>query len=440
MAVMHRAIPCLRLVGVLLLVAEPAGAQVVALDGDAPIDEPREGWLPYVFSAESMGFTAGVVAFSSGRFQPQTTLSGTVFGSTNESWGAVLSSSDLRVRGTERLFFDGFLMAGHFTDSRYYVDLDNDPGEPPAGSNDSDPDDFVTGVSNSLQLDLTLKVPLPIGNAVDDPVSVYRLDRGLRRSGPVGGESWNPLKSGKTTVSATFFLHNRDLLDDVGGDLLIANSNGLEVGLDHDNTDFPRNPSHGSRQRFLVTRDFGWANSDNSWTNLQAELSKYFSLGTSDWFRQQVLAFNFWTSNSPTWEKGPSGSAAKNRPPPYLGSRLGGFDRLRAYPTGRFNDKSAVYYTAELRMTPEGNPLREAPLLDYFAIDWVQLVGFVEAGRVGPDYTRELFFEDLKLSAGLDLRLMAHRRVFRVGLAWSEEGSQIWAMFGQPFSRSSLQR
>ena len=62
------------------------------------------------------------------------------------------------------------------------------------------------------------------------------------------------------------------------------------------------------------------------------------------------------------------------------------------------------------------------------------------AGRVGPEYSSELFYEDLKYTVGIDLRLMAHRQVVRVGLAWSEEGSQIWAMFGHPFSRRQLER
>ena len=89
---------------------------------------------------------------------------------------------------------------------------------------------------------------------------------------------------------------------------------------------------------------------------------------------------------------------------------------------------------------PVGNPLRDAPLLEYFDISWMQLVGFVEAGRVGPEYESELFYEDLKYTVGIDLRLMAHRRVVRVGLGWSEEGIQIWAMVGHPFSRPQLPR
>jgi outer membrane translocation and assembly module TamA len=114
---------------------------------------------------------------------------------------------------------------------------------------------------------------------------------------------------------------------------------------------------------------------------------------------------------------------------------LGGFDRLRAYPTGRVRDKAAVYYAAELRLIPQTQPLRNLPVFKYFEIDWWQLAPFVELGRVGPEYNSELFFEDLKWSAGIGLRLMAFRNVVRLDFATSDDRSSVWAMFGQPFSR-----
>ncbi|MEJ2178575.1 MAG: hypothetical protein P8Y12_11675 [Gammaproteobacteria bacterium] len=219
--------------------------------------------------------------------------------------------------------------------------------------------------------------------------------------------------------------------------MLVSKTNGLELVIDHDNTDFSRNPSRGSRQKFTLTRDFGWFDSSNSWTNLQLDLSKYLNLGESGWFRQRAVALNFWTSNTPTWNlDSVNPQIVTNRPPPYMGSTLGGFDRLRAFPSGRYNDKSAVYYTAEFRAIPETPPLRDYRLLDYFEIDWIQLVPFIEAGRVGPEYNGDLYFDDLKVTAGFDLRLMAFRNVFRIGWATSSEGeNQIWAMFGQPFAR-----
>lgn len=281
-------------------------------------------------------------------------------------------------------------MLGHFTDERFYIDLDRDPSQSKAESNDSNLDDFVSGISDNVTFDLTLKYPLKLGSARDNPISIYRLNRGMLESRPTGGEYWNPKTTGKTTLATRFFYRYRDLEKEAQEGELFAKSNGLELWLDYNNVDFMSNPFSGSRQKFTLTRDFGWFDSSNSWTNIEFEASKYFNLGTSHWFRQQVLALNFWTSNTPTWETDPANpQIVRNRLPPKMGSYLGGFDRLRAYPDARFHDKSAVYYAGEIRLIPQSNPLRDIPILDYFEIDWWQLVGFVEAGRTTAIYSQK---------------------------------------------------
>jgi len=108
---------------------------------------------------------------------------------------------------------------------------------------------------------------------------------------------------------------------------------------------------------------------------------------------------------------------------------------MRAFPVTRFQDKAAVYYSAEFRLIPKSNPIGDIPLLQYFNIDWLQFVGFVEAGRVGPSYNSKLFTDDLKLDAGISLRLMVYHAVVRVGWAVSQEGSSVWAMYEQTFGR-----
>jgi outer membrane translocation and assembly module TamA len=79
--------------------------------------------------------------------------------------------------------------------------------------------------------------------------------------------------------------------------------------------------------------------------------------------------------------------------------------------------------------------LRDIPLLNYFEIDWWQVVPFIEAGRVGPEYDSDLFFKDLKWDAGIGIRLMAFRSVVRLDFAAGEEGGAVWAMVQQPFAR-----
>jgi len=412
-----------------------AVAQIVALDKGESINDKRTGWLPYAFATDSLGTAIGVGGFTAGTLQPQASLFGTAFVTSNNS--ALLSGSLNNYRlGNSRFFTDTFLLVDHFTDQRFYADIDLDPSQPKSGSNDSDADDFITGVSNEVTFNYTLKYSLPIGNAKNDPISVYHLNHGFVESGPIGGREWNPLTSGKTTLATRFFYTYRDLDDFGEEEQLQAKTNGLDFWIEYDNTDFPRNPTSGSRQQFKVSRDFGWFDSSNSWTNLELDTSKYFNLGTSGWFNQQVLALNFWTSNTPTWETDPQNpQQVTHRPPPNYGSELGGFDRMRAYPSGRFRDKSAVYYAAELRLIPKYQPLRNLPVINYFEIDWWQVVPFVEAGRVGPEYNSDLFFKDLKYDAGIGLRFMAFRSVFRLDFAVSEEGSSVWAMISQPFSR-----
>lgn len=419
-----------------ILVPIQSFAQVVALDEGQSIDDKRTGWLPYIFSTETLDFAVGAGAFTAGTIQPQASLFGTGFVTANES--ALISGAANNFRlGNSRFFTDAFVLVDHFTDQRFYADLDNDPTRAKAGSNDSAEDDFISGVSDEITLNLTLRYSLPIGASKDDPLTVYTLDQGLLMSEPTGGSTWNPLSSGRTTLASRFFATYRDLSEyDGNEDQLEAKTNGLDFWLEYDNTDFTRNPSYGSRQQFMVSRDFGWFDSSNSWTNLEFDATKYYNMGTSGWFKHKALALNFWTSNTPSWETSAENSqVVSNRPPPNYGSELGGFDRMRAFPTGRFRDKSAVYYAAEMRFTPQFQEMRDWPIINYFDVDWFQIVPFVEAGRVSEDYNADLFTKDLKWDAGIGLRAMAFRAVVRLDFAVSEEGAAVVAMISQPFSR-----
>jgi hypothetical protein len=428
---------------VALLIPIQANAQITALDPGMSIADRRDGWLPYAFATEALGTAVGVAGFSAGNFQPQSSFFATGFVTSNDSWLASAGMNNVRL-GDSRSFLDTLLFASHFTDQRFYGDYDQDPNEPRAGSNDSNKNDYITGTSDERTLNITYKYRLPIGGIEDDPIAIYRLDKGLLNSGPRGGDDWNPMASGQTTFGTRFFFIDRDLKDFTIGpngdqvidEELLSRTSGLDVWLEYDNTEFPRNPSRGSRQLLRVASDFGWFDGTNTWTNIQLDLSKYLDLGDSGWFRQQVMALNFWTSITPTWTADPDNpTRITNRPPPRLGSSLGGFDRLRAYPGNRFHDKAAVYYAAELRLLPRYQPLRDLPVIRYFEIDWWQVVPFLEVGRVGPEFDADLFTKDLKWSAGIGLRFMAFRVPVRLDFAASDEGSSFWAMIQQPFSR-----
>ena len=133
-----------------------ASAQVVALDQGQSIDEKRTGWLPYIFATDSLGTALGAGGFTAGTIQPQASVFGTVFVTSNESALLFGSLNDLQLGRDSRLFLDTSLLVDHFTDQRFYASPPR-PGIPRAGSNDSDEEDYVTGVSNEVTFEANLK-------------------------------------------------------------------------------------------------------------------------------------------------------------------------------------------------------------------------------------------------------------------------------------------
>ncbi len=107
---------------------------------------------------------------------------------------------------------------------------------------------------------------------------------------------------------------------------------------------------------------------------------------------------------------------------------------MRAYPAQRFSDKAAIYYGAEYRAIPRWNPFEKLPWLQrHVGVQWLQFVGFAEAGRVAPDYDLENLHSSMKWDLGVGLRAWAKGIVVRMDAAWSEEGGGLQMMVGQPF-------
>jgi hypothetical protein len=106
---------------------------------------------------------------------------------------------------------------------------------------------------------------------------------------------------------------------------------------------------------------------------------------------------------------------------------------MRAYPNNRFNDRSVIYSTAEYRYTPNWNPIGQVSWLRWLKMDWMQLVGFAEGGRVADEYDVSELFSDWKADAGVGFRAMMAGGVVRFDFAVSDEGSAGWVMFGHPF-------
>lgn len=391
--------------------------------------------LPYVFSTESMGVTAGIGGGAKGYGQDQLLIGGTVLGSAEKAAVAVLGMWDYKMPWVNRLFVSAIGSIGHYPNQRAYSFPFYPPGSIRPGSNDSDKDQYVETPGTDNWFDFKLEYVLPLGSAKSSSMIDYRLKGGMLQSEPSGGSTWNPMESGVTVLLLKQYnryqSYEPEGLEEVDGTI-----HPVQFGIYYDNTDFPTNPSYGSSQYFAFTQDFAWLESEETWSFIEFEASKYFSLGASDWARQRVIALNFWTGDSPSWEEhlDENGNIdVTNRPPYFDGATLGGFYRMRGYENHRFNDRSVIYTAAEYRYTLDWNPLEGVSWLRFLHADWFQLVGFVEGGRVANEYDFSELFSDWKTDIGLGIRTMMAGGVVRLDFATSDEGSAVWVMFGQPF-------
>jgi outer membrane protein assembly factor BamA len=340
-----------------------------------------------------------------------------------------LMGRDLRLFGVERLFIDPVFSTGYFVDNNAYMNGNPDFSSQRAGSNDSDKNNYITGKGWDNFARVNFKYLLPIGSGKEKIINSYHVKDGLLEAGASGGESWHPLASGRTFLQMRPFFRSMQINSNEVD--LVQKTNGLDFSLFWDNRNFVLNPSAGNSLLLKASRDFGVLGSTNPWTSYSAEQDIYFSLGSSDWFRQQVIALDMWTAYSPSWENQLDGSI-KNRPPTFAGATLGGLWRMRAYPSQRFSDKAGIYYGAEYRMIPEWTSFNSW-LRERLQVQWLQIVPFAEAGRVAPDWKLDELHTKMKWDAGVGLRAMVKGLVVRLDLAGSREGSSIQMMVGQPF-------
>ncbi len=389
--------------------------------------------LPYAFSSDSMGTVIGVGGGAKGFYQDQLLLGGSIFGSVDEeTYGIFLGAWDYRPSWSKRLFLTAAGSYGHYPNQRAYGDLSIEPGEVRPGSNDSDKDDYVETGGENNWFDFKIEYVLPIGATRNDGMVTYHLRGGILEKGATGGDSWNPMEGGITTLLFRQY-NQRESFETEYGEIERP-IHPVEVGIGYNNTDYPPNPSTGSNQYLGLKHDFGWGDATTEWTFIEFEASKYFSIGESNRAKQRVLALNFWTGDAPSWDEelNSEGSVEiDGNPPQYDGATLGGFYRLRAFPSRRYHDRSVIYTTAEYRYTPKWNPIGNVSWLRWLKMDWWQFVGFVEGGRVANEYSD--LFSDWQADVGLGIRAYMAGGVMRLDMATSDEESAMWVMFGQPF-------
>lgn len=426
-----------------------AQADLIVEDQTDAEREPRRPSIivPYAFSTDALDTGIGAVFFRKNVFQPQDGMFLTGYGTANSSYG--LFGGLFKLRLADRLFFDPTIGVMSNDEQRFYGELGYDANSIPAGSNESDENDFVAGGGLDSYLHATFHYVLPTGAGKGNPLHEYVTRDGLLMEGSTRSGGWNPRRSGRTFLYFRPFYQRRTIeIDELNADLFPPetslmvgdepdfSTNGIVVGLEYDNRDFAPNPSEGSLTHLRVTRDFGWFDSFNSWTGLEFGFSKYWDLGDTNRFAQRVFAANAWTAYIPTWEKElltPDFVQIRNRPPSNRGATLGGVERLRGYPRGRFNDKAAIYYGGELRLIPRWDPFRSWPVIRNWPWRWWQVAVFGEIGRVAPSYRLGDLHEDMKWSAGAGLRIMLGGAVVRIDFAASDESSQWWVMARHAF-------
>ena len=431
---MSRLLPASALLLVALAVVSaasprPARAQSIYVDRQGPSGEQVLS-LPFGFYNESFGAAAGYVYGAVAKPQPQSALIATAMVGSKGSAMIALLGKDIRVPGFDRLFVDPAFSFGYFSDNDIYTDGNPRYLDERSGSNDSNENDFINGDGWDNFVRMRFQYLLPIGDGQDEIVRTVKIDRGLLQD-DAAPRSLAPWRSGRSYLQLRPFYRSQEIDgDDLSDDL---ESNGIDLSVYWDNRDFIPSPASGQSLLLEVSRDFGWFGSSNSWTVLQGEYDQYFSFGANSRFRQRVLAFDIWTAYSPTWRETSTGDV-ENGPPPYRGATLGGLWRLRGYPSERFSDKAAIYYSAELRLIPEWNPFTKMPALQkHLGVQWLQFVPFVEFGRVASEWDLDELHSDMKWNVGLGLRAWAKGIVVRVDTAVSDEGVGVVMMVSQPF-------
>lgn len=426
--------------GALLLLARlclgNAGAQEILLREGQTNTLPGTFTVPFAFYSGSLGASVGASIGNRGFFQPQASSFATVVGSAGGSLYGFLAVRDLEVPQTERLFINGQLNIGRFSKIDIYTDGNPEfPGER-AGSNDSDPDNFITGDGTDVKLWALLGYVLPLASGLDDPTSRLVLRDGVVVQGARDTSVWNPFWNGYTLVGIKPFYRNQDADTDEAGNREIATA-GAEFIAHYENTDFHENPSRGSIQQVRYTRDWGTLGSSAPWETVDFTATKFVPLASSPQGRQRVLALNLWWIDTPSWEdsEDEDGKAVWHRPPTYAGATLGGLDRMRGYPEGRFNDRSAVYYAAEYRHIPDWNPLKDIGWLNRrnARVQWLQYVAGLEVGRVADELDLLELHSDMKIGALVGLRAMVNTLVVRADVGICDEGGAVQMTIDHPF-------
>ena len=379
--------------------------QIVAKEKDS-------AFVPFYFSTETLGSTVGLAGVAKGVGQPQAALFGMGLYSEKDSYVGFLSAFNYAL--SSNLLFSTQMYQARFNDNPYYL------GD--QGSNSSTTEDKTVTNGDEENYKLEFKYLLPWGNVREHGL--------LGAFQPVRDVSFaSPVDSGVSSIIFTPFYSSREL--DIYNEKK-EEATGFSLTFDWDNRDSVRNTTRGSHTSFDLTTGAESLQSEDLWLKWEFQNSQYYSLGPlGDWFDQQVLAFDFYTTDTPTWNK--CDGAVCARPPEQEQARLGGLYRLRGYTAGRYHGRSAIHYSAEYRVLPDWQPLDDIPLINYYDLPWWQWVAFAEVGRVADDYDLKTLHEDMKWNVGGAVRFQVEGIVVRAEMAKGADEGTFRVMINQPF-------
>ncbi|MHA2709510.1 BamA/TamA family outer membrane protein [Vibrio owensii] len=374
--------------------------------------EKDSAFVPFYFSTETMGSTIGLAGVAKGVGQPQAALFGMGLYSEKDSYVGFLSAFNYAL--SPNLLFSTQMYQARFNDNPYYL------GD--QGSNNSSTEDKTVTNGDEENYKLEFKYLLPWGNVREHGL--------LGAFQPIRDVSFaSPVDSGVSSIIFTPFYSSREL--DIYNDKK-EEATGFSLTFDWDNRDSVRNTTRGSHTSFDLTTGADSLQSEDLWLKWEFQNSQYYSLGPlGDWFDQQVLAFDFYTADTPTWNQ--CDGAVCARPPEQEQARLGGLYRLRGYTAGRYHGRSAIHYSAEYRVLPDWQPLDDIPLINYYDLPWWQWVAFAEVGRVADDYDLKTLHEDMKWNVGGAVRFQVEGIVVRAEMAKGADEGTFRVMINQPF-------
>ncbi|NDV20715.1 hypothetical protein GO013_14995 [Pseudodesulfovibrio sp. JC047] len=413
------------IIGVLLCVALVLGlprwsaAFKMVHDVSDPHEGPRLLVVPFGFKTEASGSGVGVGATYSGWPQEQAIIGGAAWKTFDRTDAIYLNLTDFQLPFAKRLF----LMVHGFDSS--YGNMVSYASGGGAADNNSGKHDLYKGHGWDQWLEGELTYVMPWGPFGDELIHTYTTDKGILTKGSLYAGEFDPSVSGRSYFKIKPYYRHRWYRDSVSPNTDIE-TGGFRFTFEYDNSDFTYDPSEGSTTMLRLYQGIDAGKSD-SWTGVELDFSSYWNLGASSWFAKQVVALNFWTVDTPSWNTHADGTVTGNSPY-FMGAALGGYTHQRGYPFYRFHDKAAINYAVEYRVMPKWNPLGT-----FTWFKWWEVVPFAEVGRVAPYWNPRILHQDMKFSAGVGLRAMILNSVLRLDVAGSAEGANVWAMLNQSF-------